>query len=399
MNRLCQKLTRYLSSMLATAIGLILLASNSYAYELPPETRGSCPYGYRNVLTTPANFRAEDDAVSLYWLPSNVCVRRYFGGDGVGNRLNGNFTREDIAVLVYSASGEASFDLPAPIVIDNYEPLLGHFIYDYGLEDVLSSGNEHFQNFAGAHPFFIRKSAYAAIKYVNGLYLIDKQSLIFQGNAICPKGYSTVGNSITCYSRHNALKLNDYKKVELVEMPPYHRDTRIGQRCPLGFSIASNLGSDGGLCTQNEVVFQQTSRYGIPLADFRGCPQGEYSPGGACVPSLTIMYCAMDGEAMALFDYPYRGGRHAIIWPTTLAGSGNTGYDKSFFYDSTTFGSVSTNALRLYDQFFADDEQFFRISGFSIKERWPAIHVYTGLSCAEFYDNGGWSIEPVPPSW
>jgi hypothetical protein len=369
------------------------------AYTVPNKYKGNCPSGYYSVVTDPADVSTNyTGAVKEFPLPANVCVRR----DPDNNRnMNENFATYDFAVI--NGSAVKLYKPFASGIFENwssFEPILGHFNTDYDYTDSNNPRHPNYKNYAGAHPVFISKYANAAIKYVGGTYIIDKQTVVRSGTGRCPSGYSTVGDSYTCYSKTNALKINDYKKVELIELDSFTK-YQSTQECPLGYAMVNGLGSVRGICTEMRAIDEGISTFGISAAPSSAkCTGGEFTKDGkTCLPEFTAVYCDMSSAAQANFkSYRYNTGRHVYFWPTRMVNKTNALVDFNSKYSSTTTGTVAISDIKKSLNLFSNDDGHITLSAID-SGNFPVFHLHTYMTCDKLWDNGGWSAEPYPASW
>jgi hypothetical protein len=309
--------------------------------------------------------------------------------------IDDNFSQLDIVPI--KNGSPAPFFAQEDFNAQAYETVLGH--YATNTTEIAEPGST--ADFNGAHPFLMGKFANAAIKYSNGLYLLDKQTSVrFYTPSLCPPGYSTVGDSQACYSKTNALELNAYGKLALVELDKFIPQQN-GQTCPLGLAMASGLGSKRGICTSVRALREGINHFGISTPPQAApCPGGEYAAeGGVCLPQLTAVYCDIDRAALSRFrKYPYKTGRHVFYWPTKLVNKANAALEFSKHYEEITIGNLAIKDLKKSYGLFKNDDQFVMFAD-EESSALPIFQLYSRLSCDKLYDRSGYSLEPFPPYW
>lgn len=373
------------------------LSNLSHGVQLPEDARGFCSNDYVNVVTDPyTEFFNGEQNFNIYRLPKNVCVRRYNTIDRF-NRDNSFFVND---ILPIHSDGSVAFQSVngSEFDITDYEPVVGHFNGDHTFNDVKDSSHPYFNDYSGAHPFLIAKNAQASIKYVRGMYYIDKQlRLADKSDSVCQSGYSTVGKTKTCYAKRNRILLNAQEKAELHEPLAFTREKNtIGQDCPLGTSTASNLGSHGGICTDNKILFsnKKLRTFGISVSQASYCPPEEFFHGYVCIPVMTTFYCLDD----------VTGNPTGELVATVSSRMSSKHLD---FPEKTVLGSLSMQHLHDFQQAsihqsatnrFGTDYLFQSLTNPSRKMQ--MMHVFTGENCSLVdLDRGSFSVEPVAPMW
>jgi|GEM_PF-3757166 len=385
-------------SGLILAAGLVEVAHA--AYTVPSKYKGKCAAGYYNLVTEPADVPANyTGTVKEYALPSNVCVRRV---DDKNKNMIENFSRTDFVVIRGSAASpfvpfaSGYFESWA-----SYEPILGHYNGYYSYTDSNNPRSPTFNDFSGPHPVFVSKFARAALKVKDGIYYFDKQTQVRGGvKGRCPEGYSTVGDSVLCYSKKNGLRLNSNNKVELFELGSFTK-YMTDQECPLGYMTANGFGSSRGICTEVRALFEGVEKFGVPVVrNSAACAGGEHTRDGVtCLPEFTAIYCDMNRTAQLSFkNYAYGSGRHVYYWPTTMVNNNNALIDFRSKYSTITTGSVAISELRKGLALFNNDDAHITISAVD-SGNFPVFRLYSYWSCDKLWDNGGWSMEPMPTAW
>jgi hypothetical protein len=376
---------------LTACLTLVTLPLLSYAGDkLPSQYQGPCPQGYANAVTDPADtvdYIPGDP--KIYKLPPNVCVRRR--GDFIRPMIV-NFSKDDFLSLdggklipLYQEHGLSTQD---------YEPIIGHFTGDYGLNDVQNAMHPQYQNYSGAHPIFIYRPANAAVRLQQGLYLIDKQTQVKGYNtARCPTGYSTLGDSQTCYSKHNYLTLNEQNKLVLSELTAFKKYSKQ-QECPLGYAMVNGLGSTKGICTPVKALVEGVEHFGLIMPKGRLlCADNEYTKDqSVCLPQVTAIVCNKK-------DQPKRSvQKYAYYWPTNLVTLSNALEDFAQNYARITTGTLSVDSLQKIHNTYKNDDEFIALSPLDSGQM-NAFYLYSSKSCDKLWDNGGWSTEPMAAFW
>lgn len=362
--------------------------------------------GYYNVVTDPADIPAGYDEAKIKYhrLPQNFCVRRM---PNASKSIQENFSKTDFIVI------EGAVLKPFKDVIfdpNRYEALVGHFQEQgHNYAGTYSARAENYKNFSGAHPVLIATGAAAAVRYLadKNLYLVDKQTVASGHSSHCPPGYSTVGDSATCYSQKNALKLSDQKKFELVELADLGSFTsKTGETCPLGMAMLTGLGSEKGICTPLDAIMSGVAKMELwgplgPQSDLV-CPRGEYEAGNAiCLPQITALYCLMDSKSQEEFDhYSYTANtRQVSYWGTSMIGGGNTRVTLHGSWQFVSPGQLDVSRLRKDYDFFSQDEQVVALSALE-GGTLPVLLFSSHKMCNQaLVPDGGWSVEPIPSSW
>jgi len=400
----------------AIAVLFSVLAQNAHSakkehYKIPKAYQANCPKGYFNAVTEPAVVRKDFNVrkLKIYRLPKNVCARRISietkeVGDGRSFFMPTNFTKSDFIPI---KRGKISPFKGVKFNKYQYEPLVGHYTsFELSWADSTNSNSYTYMNFNGKHPFLVSRKAAAAIEYKRGQYLIDKQTA-FEVNSAngkpkshytrCPHNYSTYGLSKTCYSQKNGVKVKSGHHVELVELSFYNKK-HARQRCPQGMAMAGLLGSNRGLCTSTQVLFEGLSKFGIRASKYPGqCPHGTafYKSGtGACLPQLTAVHCDEDSIMQKTNENPSR----VMIWPTYIVGENSSLVEFVHHYDSTTTRPVSAEVLKIHADKIPDDEVPFTISPVD-NGLIPMIHMHTSENCSSLVDNGGYALDPITVFW
>lgn len=377
------------------AILAVLAASVQFnvASADPISPGGDCPKGYSGIVTEPADVPAgyTGDVVE-YVLPKNVCVRKL---PDHSRMMTENFSSADfIPIDGVALHPFAGVEFQA----DRYEPILGHFSHGNSYAQSVDPQGTTQGDFSGAHPVLVSRSAKAALRFKNGVYLFDKQISVF-GMAVakCSEGYSTVGDSATCYSKKNQLKLNAHNQLELTELEPFVPRQK-GQECPLGYAQAWGLGSERGICAPIQLLRGPSENTGLwsqgnPFDGF-ACPGGEYSRNDTfCLPQITAVHCHMDGKPQSS-----RRASYAFYWPTEMVTRAAALIELEEHYSSVTTGSVTIAALHQGFSRFDHDDAFVSLSG-SSRGRLPVLNLYSGKSCEVLKDTVGYSLEPLPSGW
>jgi hypothetical protein len=388
---------------LGGALALTILsvwATNAYAVgpfagPFPGPPKGECATGYTNIITIPAdvtpNTLANEVDVTTR-LPANVCMRWSF--DSKLSKFNDNFQKSDFVVVTPSLT-KADFN------VDDYEPIIGHYTLA-GRNYVASAEprSDSYNDYTGKHPIFISKTAKASVRFIGGKYYIDKQTQIagIIQAAKCPDGYSTVGESATCYSKKNGLKLNNAGKFELIELPGFTKLHQT-QDCPLGYSTATGLGSNNGICISTVTLKTGTAKNELWNPWTIGnvsCKQGEYTENDLyCLPALTALYCTMDAAAQSKFThYKYPLGNYVYYWPTKMVDINNSKIDFNTNASKATNGFIKVNSLRRGLEFFNYDTAFVTLSG--LDGILPAFYLHSPQTCDKFQITGAKRIDPLP---
>lgn len=364
----------------------------AHAAPYPGPSQGTCDTGYTNILTTPADVPRGFTVAQVQEkkLPDNVCVRWKFEQT---IHINENFSPSDF-VIVTPTLTKSHFN------VDAYEPIVGHYV-QAGRNYVASAEprSSHYNDFTGKHPIFISKTAKAIVRFAGGKYYIDKQIQIRGSEkSTCPHGFSTVGESATCYSKDNGLKLNTDNKLELVELGTFVKRHSL-QECPLGYSTATGLGSYNGICTSTLALKNGVAKTELwnPWAIGNvTCKQGEYTENNLyCLPALTAVYCGInEATQRKLTSYKYSLGRHVFYWPTKKVNLNNAKVDFNTFAGNTTNGVLSVSSVRQGLSLFDYDKAFVSLSG--LDGLLPAFRLYTEQQCDGFQITGAKRIDPLP---
>jgi hypothetical protein len=386
------------------------------AYTIP-ETLECQKDGYYHALTEPSDIPNDySGSVTLHTLPKNICVRRL--PDSSPDTTE-NFTKFGIIPIAGSALA------PLKGVTYNaasYEALVGHF----------ANGTPSTTDFKGLHSFLIHKTlAIPAVHLEGGVYYIDKQSRIGNDNAtaVCPQGYSTIGSSKICYSQKNALKLNSNKKVELIDLT-YYFDNEFkpispDERCPLGMTMDSSFGSNGGICMPVQVILHEEKsgaiqNYGVDLPYQGPNDCGQFMSKGLitasnasyisrCMPALTAITCKIDESSRAKFPMATFPGSHATAlldtMTTELAQEFPTRLSSNI--SKMTQSKISISAVNKMLAMSSKDEEFILPSSANGFGKIPIWVLHTDASCATFWaakmsttnQSGGYSLEPFASTW
>lgn len=387
------KLVKLKTSLsLASGLFLMALGGPGHGLDLPADAQGTCPAGYANVITTPVIPFTSNSDMKTYRLPPGVCLKRYQSIDRTSQdtnfTVNSILPLSDAGVPVFRSVDGSKF------VAQDYEAVVGHFATDaVSWANAINPQHAQFGNFKGVHPFLVAKSAHASIRFENGHYLIDKQLRYGDSSSsTCQSGYSTVGTTKTCYFKKNRIVKNAVGKAELraaVSVTP-ELDT-IGQECPLGMSTASNLGSHGGICTDNQLLFNMQALKNSNISVLQGtfCQPEEVLNGTVCIPIFTARYCRLNGGELMVSVSSRMSNKH---------------FD---FPNKSAFGSLTTQHLGAFQMAHLDTansnrfETDYLLQTFTNPlQRIPVLHVFTNRICDELdLDTDSFSVEPSPPAW
>ena len=370
------------------------------------KSEAACPENHFTYITIPTDIPAGyQGKIEYRSLPPNICVKRV---PNISPTEDDNFSNVDFIRIVDGTL------IPFPGNTNDfrsYEPILGHYnkkgYYPENFDELYLNNAK----FYGAHPILIRKNANAALTYDqnSNTYIIEKR--IAQNekrNTYCPEGFSTVGDKLTCYSKRNALRLNIFSRLELINLPNFDNTPNFpGRECPLGYSTAIGLGSRKGICTSLKAmhissIVRQELWYRNSFKNKVSCPKNTFSTnqGTTCLPKFAAVYCRMDESSLSSFTYKYKTGRHVYYWPWENANTDNDlPINFSDSLGSISTGVVSSESIRTAMNMFSSDFDFLQPSDYEDTDNIPIFHFFTLLTCDKFKTNQGWSQEPLPPSW
>jgi hypothetical protein len=383
------KLSLRLLTLALCSLEAAPLLAMPFAGAYPGPSKGECNDGYTNKITEPADVVAGTliQNVKEIALPSNICMRWSFQPVGAKHYIARNFSKSDFVVITASLT-KADFN------VGSYEPIIGH--YTKAGHNYVASAEpraDSYNDYTGAHPILINKDANASVRFIGGKYYIDKKTFISGPHTGCPFGFSTVGESNTCYSKRNGLRLNADNKLELIEF------AALRLECPQGYSTATGLGSDNGICTSTLALKNGIAKSELWNPWFIGdvtCKQGEYTENGIyCMPALTAVYCEIDAAAQSkLTNYRYNQGRHVFYWPTKSVDVATAKIDFNANASKINTGTVGVANIRNGLAFFNNDKSSLSVSG--LDGYVPAFLMYASQTCDKLVITGTTPVYPLP---